>query len=179
MAELPVTLVPYETAWAGRFAEEARRLLSVFAGEVTGVHHVGSTAVPGLRAKPTIDVLLEVRNLEDLDLLRQAAEAAGYLWRGEYGIAGRRYLVVPGAHGREDRVHVHAFAQGHAEVRRHVAFRDYLVAHPERAQAYASLKAALAEAHGADRETYVDGKEAFIRETDALARAWRDTLGRA
>lgn len=173
MAERAVTLVPYDPSWPARFTEEAERLRTVLPGEVVAVHHVGSTAVPGLRAKPTIDVLLEVRSLDGLDARRPDAERAGYRWLGENGIPGRRYLVAPGAPGAEDRAHVHAFEQGHAEVARHVGFRDYLIAHPERAGAYARLKAGLARAHVRDRAAYVDGKAAFIRETDALARAWR------
>ena len=173
MAECAVTLIAQHPAWPERFAEEARRLLTLFAGEVAGVHHVGSTAVPALVAKPTIDVLIEVLSLRRLDALRARALAAGYRWHGENGIVGRRYLVVAGAPGREDEAHVHAFAIGHPEVERHIAFRDYLIAHPARAEAYARLKAGLARAHAEDRAGYVDGKEAFIRETDALARAWR------
>lgn len=177
MTECPVTLAPYDAAWPSRFSEERQRLLAVFRGVAVGIHHIGSTAVPGLRAKPTIDVLLEARSLEDLDALRPYAEAAGFVWRGENGIAGRRYLVLPGAPSREDRVHVHAFERGHPEAGRHVAFRDYLIAHPERTRAYAALKEALAEAHIGDREAYVEGKSTFIRETDALARAWRRGQG--
>ncbi len=170
MAECAVTLVPYDPSWPARFAEEAAHLRSLLAGEVLAVHHVGSTAVPGLRAKPTIDVLLEVRSLARLDALRPTAERAGYRWLGENGIPGRRYLVAAGAPGAEDRAHVHAFVQGHREAARHVGFRDYLIAHPDRADAYGELKASLAATHGDDRAAYVHGKDAFIRETDARAR---------
>ncbi|MEJ2666591.1 MAG: GrpB family protein [Deinococcales bacterium] len=173
MPRATVTLVPYDPGWAERFATEATRLLETFGAEVAGLHHIGSTAVPALTAKPTIDVLLEVRDLSRFGRLRTAAERGGYAWHGEFGIAGRRYLVRAGDADGEDAVHVHAFLAGDAQVARHLAFRDYLLAHPDRAAAYGSLKAKLAAAHGDNREAYVAGKSGFIRETDALARAWR------
>ncbi len=174
MADTPVTIVPHDPAFARRFAEEAVRLLTVFAGRALGVEHVGSTAVPGLAAKPILDMLLLVPDLAGADGRRGAAEAAGYDWRGEYGIAGRRYLVAErrGADGAPYLVHVHAFEAGTPDGWRHVAFRDYLLRHRQRADAYGALKRDLAARLGHDRAAYTDAKSEFVRETDALALAW-------
>lgn len=167
-----VLILPHDPAWRGRFAAEAARLLQLFAGVALDVHHVGSTAVDGLPAKPVLDVLLGVTSVEAMDARRADAEALGYHWHGEAGIGGRRYLTLLGP--AYDAVHVHAFEAGHPEIGRHLAFRDYLRAHPERSAAYAALKATLAERHGADRAAYTDAKGAFIRETEALARSAGD-----
>lgn len=164
-------MLPHDPAWSRRFAVEAARLLGVFAGAALDVHHIGSTAIPGLDAKPVLDVMVVARDGAELDARRPAAEAQGYAWHGEYGISGRRYLTAD--RGFEGTVHVHAFAAGNPEVARHLDFRDYLLCHPDRAERYGRLKRELAERFAADREAYTDGKTAFIRETEELARAWR------
>ena len=164
-------MLPHDPAWSGRFASEAARLLHLFAGVALGVHHIGSTAVPGLDAKPVLDVLLVARALDALDRRRTEAEARGYRWLGENGLSGRRYLEA--RHDAEGMVHVHAFEVGDPEVTRHLDFRDYLICHPERAAGYGRLKRELAERFRDDRDAYTDGKTGFVRETEALARSWR------
>jgi GrpB-like predicted nucleotidyltransferase (UPF0157 family) len=170
MASTDVLILPHDPSWGRRFAAEAARLLVLFEGAVLGVHHVGSTAVPGLAAKPVLDMLLVTRAESALDGWRAAAEGLGYRWHGEAGIRGRRYLLLPGPD--YDAVHVHAFPAGHPEIERHVLFRDYLLAHPRRAAAYGSLKRELARLHRSDRAAYTEAKTAFIRETEVLARGW-------
>jgi len=169
-----ITMLPHDPAWARRFPGEARRLLEVFAGVVLDVHHIGSTAVPGLVAKPILDMMVVVRGLDGVDAARPAAEAAGYRWLGEHGIAGRRYLTRDG--GAEADVHVHTFAVGDPNVERHLDFRDYLLCHTEHAARYGRLKRDLAERYATDRVAYTDAKTAFVRETEALARAWRRSV---
>lgn len=170
MADDAILMLPHDPLWAGRFAVEGGRLLRLFAGAALGVHHVGSTAVPGLEAKPILDVLLVGRDLTALDGCRARAEAEGYRWLGENGLPRRRYLEIRRG---EESVHVHAFAAGDREIARHLDFRDYLLHHPDRAAAYGALKRKLARRFGGDRAGYTDAKSAFIRETEALARAWR------
>ncbi len=167
----PVLMLPHDPAWSRRFASEAARLLQVFVGVTLGVHHIGSTAVPDLEAKPVLDVLLVARALDEIDGRRRDVEARGYRWLGENGLPGRRYLEA--RHAGEGMVHVHAFEVGDPAVNRHLDFRDYLICHPERAARYGRLKRELAELHRDDRAAYTDGKTAFVRETEALARAWR------
>ncbi len=171
MAVEPILMLPHDPRWSRRFAGEAARLLRVFAGVVLGVHHVGSTAVPALDAKPILDVLLVGRDLAALDARRGDAEGGGYRWLGEHGLPRRRYLVADRA--GVGPVHVHAYAAGDPEAQRHLDVRDYLLRHAARAAAYGRLKRSLARRFGHDRAAYNEGKTAFLRETEVLARAWR------
>jgi GrpB-like predicted nucleotidyltransferase (UPF0157 family) len=163
MAVTKVTLVPPDPVWAERFEDEARRLRALFGDVLLAIHHVGSTSVPGLWAKPIIDIMPIVRTIHGLEAWQPAAEAAGYAWRGEYGIPGRRYL-------RTDELHVHIYQPGHPEIARHLAFRDHLRADDGAREAYATLKRELATQ--LDRMAYTDAKGPFVEE--ALRRAMGD-----
>jgi GrpB-like predicted nucleotidyltransferase (UPF0157 family) len=174
MVGLPdrVVVVPYDPTWPGEFEAESKRILRALGDNVVSVHHMGSTAVPGLFAKPIIDVLLEVHDIVCLDGQTGAMEDLGYEAMGEFGIPGRRYFRKCDRSGVRTH-HVHAFQVGSAEIERHLAFRDYMVAHPAEAQAYGALKRELARAHPDDRQAYMDGKDAFVKEHEAKALAWR------
>ena len=138
----------------------------------------GSTAIPGIHAKPSIDILLEVADLAGLDARAAAMVELGYEPKGEFGIPGRRYFRKDSAEGI--RTHqVHAFQAGDAGIERHLAFRDYLMAHPAIAKSYTVLKQQLADAHPDDIEAYMDGKDAFIKEHEARAMAWRKAAKQA
>ena len=166
MAGRVVTVVPPDPAWPERFEHEARRLRVLFGDEVLAIHHVGSTSVPGLWAKPIIDLLPLVRSIARLDAFRPAAEAAGFTWRGEYGQPGRCYL-------RTDDLHVHIYEPGHAVVARNLAFRDHLRANAAARDAYAALKRDLAARFAHQRDAYQDGKSALIE------RILREAMGDA
>ncbi len=171
-----VRVLPYQAAWPVAFEAEALSLRALLGRCVHGLHHIGSTSVPGLAAKPIIDMLLEVPDLARLDAGSEALVAAGYEALGEYGLPGRRYFRKSDALGQRSH-HLHAFTAGHHEVRRHLAFRDYLIAHAEVAAAYGALKQALAMAHPEDIDAYMDGKDPFIKQHEALALAWALTQG--
>lgn len=137
--------------------------------EVVAVHHIGSTAIPGISAKPIIDILLEVREVERLDDLGPEMAGLGYEGKGEFGLPGRRYFAKT-TDGR--RTHqIHAYTTGNPELERHLAFRDFMISHPENAEAYGRLKERLAK-EAADIESYMDGKDAFIKEMERRALAW-------
>lgn len=123
--------------------------------------------MPGLCAKPVLDVLVETFDLKLIDRLEPEFAAAGYVARGEYGIVGRRYFSRP--EGAELKTHVHVFGEGSPEVRRHLIFRDYLRSHPEVAAEYCALKRLLAHAHDRDAEAYQAGKRDFIARIEGLA----------
>jgi len=141
---------------------------------VVRLHHIGSTAIPGIFAKPIIDLLLEVGNIGELDDRSSFMGELGYEAMGEFGIPGRRYYRKNNASGI--RTHqVHAYEAGSPEVERHIAFRDYMIAHPVEAQAYSDLKQKLAQEHPYDIEAYMDGKEPYIKKHEPKAIAWRSS----
>ncbi|MEO0790629.1 MAG: GrpB family protein, partial [Bacteroidota bacterium] len=125
--------------------------------------------------KSVIDMLMEVKDLERLDQQNLAMEKLGYEVMGEYGIAGRRYFRK----GHPLRTHhLHAFASGDSNILRHIAFRDYLVAHSEIARAYADLKRDVAKHCNGDMGEYCEGKEAFIKHYEAVAINWYSKLNK-
>jgi GrpB-like predicted nucleotidyltransferase (UPF0157 family) len=165
-----VHLAPHDTAWAGMAAAEAGRIAPAVGDTLVRIEHIGSTAIPGIAAKPIIDLMPVVRGLEALDARREAVEALGYLWRGEFGIPGRRYC--PLGHDGRRLFHVHFFAAGDGNIARHVAFRDYLRAYRDEALAYETVKRAAAEAQPDDSHAYNDHKSDWIRACQERALAW-------
>ena len=162
-----ITVVDHNPAWAAQYAAEAEKLRAVLGENCTAIHHIGSTAVPGLKAKPILDIMPVVRDLRAVDRAAEDFRRLGYEYLGEFGIPGRRYLRK----GGDERTHqVHVFAEAdEANIRRHIAFRDHLRAHEADRDAYARLKRALAQAHPYDIEAYCEGKAAFVRALERRA----------
>ena len=159
-----VVVVDHDPAWAREFSREAERIRSIVTGEV---HHIGSTAVPGLAAKPIIDMLLEVDEIHLLDD-GDALSSPGYVGLGEYGILGRRYFVKG-----EPRSHqIHAFQRGNEHIARHLSFRDYLRAYEDVSRLYAELKQRLAATCRHNIDVYMDGKDEFVKTHEAIALDW-------
>lgn len=166
-----VVLVPHDPKWARDYSEESARIATSLGDLLVAIHHVGSTAIPDIAAKPVIDMLVEVEDVRALDAAADRLEGLGYEAMGEFGIPGRRYFRKDDAAGR--RTHqIHGFAVGATEVRRHLAFRDFLRANPDEARRYEQLKHALAGRYPEDMEAYTDGKTELIAELDALAAQW-------
>ncbi len=161
-----VQVVTYDRHWPDAFSVEAARLRAVFEAEPVSIHHIGSTSVPGLCAKPVIDILVEVTDLGVIDGVTPELERRGYLARGEYGIPGRRYFSRP-ATSTEWKVHIHAFLQGSPHVARHLRFRDRLRGDAALAARYCALKQRLAAEGGRDANAYQAGKEHFIRSIES------------
>ncbi|MDM8532716.1 GrpB family protein [Anaerolineales bacterium HSG25] len=166
-----VKVVPHNPAWKTEFQVEAKRINNALVGRVEALHHIGSTVIPNITAKPIIDILLEVETITDLDEQASAMEQLGYEAMGEFGIPGRRFFLKDDTAGLRTH-HVHAFQVGHAGVTRHLAFRDYMIAHPQEAQRYSALKQSLAQAHPHDIEAYMAGKGPYIKEQEAQALVW-------
>jgi GrpB-like predicted nucleotidyltransferase (UPF0157 family) len=166
-----VEVVPYNPRWRDVFEAEAKHIAVALGENVVAIHHIGSTAIPNIFAKPVIDLLVEVRDITRVIEQSSAMESLGYQVMGEFGIPGRRYFRKDNHEGI--RTHqIHAFEAGSAEVVRHLAFRDYLIAHPEDAQKYSELKRRLAEENSQNMDGYIDGKDGFIKETDQKAAQW-------
>ena len=136
-----IVVTEYNPAWPGDFAREADAIRELLGENCVAIHHIGSTAVEGLAAKPIIDIMPVVRRLSAVDSAAPALKRLGYEYLGEFGIPGRRYLRK----GGDERTHqVHIFAWDDAEnINRHLAVRDYLRTHPAERDAYAALKLRL------------------------------------
>lgn len=167
-----IEVVPYNPNWLNRFRVEADKIAAVLRPEVIAIHHIGSTAVPNISAKPIIDILVEVRAIEKINDFNEKMIELGYQPKGEVGIPGRRFFIKNEDSTRTH--HVHIFQTGALEVEHHLNFRDYLVAHPEEAQAYSRLKEKLAREFPEDRESYIERKDGFIKEILQNAKAWRE-----
>lgn len=168
-------VVAHDPQWVTRYREEALTLQSLFGKDARAIHHIGSTAVPELSAKPIIDILLEVCDITRVDQYNEAMRQMGYTPRGEYGLPRRRYF--PRIEHGQHLSHVHTWQSGDPEIERHLSFRDYLVANSEQRQAYGRLKQDLAARFAHDRQRYMDGKHQFCQETERLALAWCRAIG--
>jgi GrpB-like predicted nucleotidyltransferase (UPF0157 family) len=167
-----VEVVSHNPQWRDAFEAEAKHVAAALGENVVAIHHIGSTAIPNIYAKPVIDLLVEVRDITEVDGRSSVMESFGYEVMGEYGISGRRYFRKDDQEGI--RTHnIHAFEAASAEVERHLAFRDYMIAHPVDAQRYSELKRRLAEEHPQSIDGYMDGKDGFIKEMDRRAAQWR------
>lgn len=166
-----IVVVPHENHWSEKFQMEAERLKTAMP-ETVKIHHIGSTSVPGLAAKPIIDMIMEVESIERVDRWNERFIELGYIVKGEKGISGRRFFI----HGTEEKrsYHLHVFEKGNPEIVRHLAFRDYMMAHCEEAEAYATLKKELAEKYTYDGTLYTEGKNEFVRSVDEKAKEWRE-----
>ena len=169
-----VEVLPHDPRWRDAFEAEAKQVAEALGENVSAVHHIGSTSIPNIYAKPVIDLLVEVGRIDEVDGRSSAMESLGYEVMGEYGIPGRRYFRKDNREGIRTH-HIHAFESGSAEAERHLAFRDYMLAHPEDARNYSELKRKLAEENPQNMDGYIDGKDDFIKEIDRRAARWRNS----
>ena len=166
-----VKLVPPSPLWPALAQAEADRFAQALGDNLVAIHHIGSTSIAGIWAKPIIDLLPEVSSLELLDLARPHIEALGYEYWGEYGLPGRRFCPrrVDGLR----RVNVHCYQSGQSELHRHLAFRDYLRAHPQVALAYQQEKLRCRDLCPEDAFAYTECKSDWIKATERAALAWQ------
>lgn len=163
-------IVPYDPSWPLRFAAERRRILAAAGRSLRVIEHIGSTAVPGLGAKPILDLMGGVEHLDDAAALIEPLERLGYEYvpAFEAEMPDRRYFRK-GSDGARSH-HLHVVERGGAFWRRHLRFRDLLRADAEAARGYYALKLRLARRFGADRQGYTDAKAGFIEAVVARAR---------
>lgn len=166
MSKRKIEVVDYDPGWITLFQDEVTTLKEALGTLIVSAHHIGSTAVPGLAAKPIIDILLEVSDVHALNACSNAMRAIGFEPRGEYGINGRRYFEK-GGNARSH--HLHAFEVGNEHIDRHLAYRDYLRANPDVASEYARLKCRIAKECNNNSTVYGEGKSAFVQHHERLA----------
>ena len=162
-----IEVVPHDPGWASAFAREASALRNIFIDTLVAMHHVGSTSIDGLPAKPIIDILVVLRETDTIARFNNAMEGLGYKVRGECldaaipGTPGRFYFTKETGGVRTH--HVHVCADSHADIADQLLFRDYLRTHRLRAVEYGDLKEGLAHRYRHDNLGYMRGKDAFIK----------------
>jgi GrpB-like predicted nucleotidyltransferase (UPF0157 family) len=157
-----IEIVDYNPGWPRMFEEERASLLPLIGQYVEDIQHTGSTSVPGLAAKPVIDILIAVRGLALVEKCVGPIEGLGYGYLGENGLPGRHFFRKPGGRGWHRTHHIHMVLKGSSEWENQTRFRDYLRAHPETRQQYQDLKQELAARFGDDRRGYTDAKQDFV-----------------
>ncbi len=150
-----VILREYDPAWAQLYEEWRARILDVAGDHITEIHHIGSTSVPGLLAKPVIDIMPGIAQFEDGFSIVRAMQELGFQSRGEFGLLLRHYF------NRTD-VHVHVYPVGQGEWHNQLAFRDYLRTHEDARNTYIALKRDLQHRHRYNRAAYTEAKSDFI-----------------
>lgn len=167
---MKVVVTEYRDEWTQQFSEESQKMKEIFGDEVIDIYHIGSTSVPGLKAKPIIDIMPVVKDIKKIDSYNEQMQGLGYECMGEFGIKGRRYFRK----GAKHRTHqVHVFQEDNKDdITRHLAVRDYLRTHPDEARAYGDLKESLAKRFPRDFEAYKDGKDMFVKELERKALHW-------
>ena len=165
-----VELVPHNPDWSNQADEEAQRILSGLSFPIVGIYHIGSTSVAGIKAKPILDFVIEVEDLEDVIQAVPEFETIGYASKGEYGIPGRQFFTRDTNGDRTH--HLHVFQTGHPDIERHNVFRDFLRANPDAAREYEKLKEKLAKRFPKQSSNYTAAKSDFILSMDEVARYW-------
>jgi GrpB-like predicted nucleotidyltransferase (UPF0157 family) len=166
-----VVIVEYNPRWPAMYQEERQSILTATGDLIVAIEHIGSTAVPGLGAKPIIDIMAAVRELVDAERCVEPLKTIGYEYVPEYNdiIPERRYFHKGPPEGRTHHLHVVELTSDFWE--RHLLFRDFLRLHPEEAQEYYRLKMELSTKYGADREGYTEAKTSFIESVVARVQA--------
>lgn len=160
----PVKILPYDPTWPGKYELEKQRLLALCPEAFVAIEHIGSTATPGMDAKPVIDLMGGVRSMAEADVLLPLLCKNGYTTSEEFNatLADRRWLM---RHAEGHRTHhLHLVIHGSHDWHARIGFRDMLRANPDIALRYRNLKTRLADTMGLDREAYTSAKTKFIEE---------------
>lgn len=167
-----IVVTEYNPLWLKMFDIEAEKIKRILKKNCIAIHHIGSTSVVGLAAKPIIDIMPIVHNLEDVDRVALEFEKIGYEYMGEFGISGRRYLRK----GGDERTHqIHIFSEDNTvDIERHLVVRDYLRTHKAVCEEYATLKKELAQKYPYDIDGYCDGKDCFVQQMEKEALKWKN-----
>ena len=158
-----VKVTEYNKDWPLMYEKEAVKLRKIFRSEIIEIYHIGSTSVDGLIAKPIIDIMPVVRDVNRIDDYNTKMIDIGYEPKGENGLPSRRFFQKG---GDERTHHIHFYEMGNTEIERHLAFRNYLRTHPDVLKKYGSLKKELSQRFSRDIEAYISGKEQLVSEIE-------------
>jgi GrpB-like predicted nucleotidyltransferase (UPF0157 family) len=167
-----VRIVDYDPAWPEMAAAEVSRVVAALGEQAVRVDHVGSTAVPGLAAKPIVDLQASVVEVDPTEPYARPLEALGYLFAPDPASPDFHFFGRPAERPRT--FHLHVCAAGDDDERRHLALRDYLRAHPDEAERYAARKRELVGDRPGDRLAYIEGKAAYVAALERRALRWVD-----
>ena len=165
-----IIVVDYNPNWKTLYEKEAKAISMILQDILVDIHHIGSTAIENLKAKPIIDIMPIVKDIDDVDKYNTLFEGLGYECMGELGIRNRRYFRK----GGDNRTHqIHIFQEeDEPNIIRHLAVRDYLRSHTNIMEEYGELKAELANKFPKDIEGYCTGKEIFMQDLETKALHW-------
>jgi GrpB-like predicted nucleotidyltransferase (UPF0157 family) len=158
-----IELMPYTPMFQEFYLKECKVLEKVLRNNCIEVYHIGSTAIPGIMAKPTLDILCVVHTLDGIEAFKDEFEALGLNWHGENGVEGRLYFVRLAKDGETHLSHVHIFEASNPAVADHLDFRDYLRAEEEVAKEYEKVKIEFAKRFANDPAKYTEAKSDFIQ----------------
>lgn len=157
----------YNPEWRRLFEEEKQQLRRVIGDRVLEIQHIGSTSIPGMIAKPILDLAIAVTNFEAAAVCIKPLESLGYVYRGEYGMPRRHFFVK----GQPRTHHLHILEINSWDWQRHILFRDYLIQYPEIARQYTNLKLKLLQQYCGNRDAYQAGKSEFVGEVEQQAKS--------
>jgi GrpB-like predicted nucleotidyltransferase (UPF0157 family) len=169
-----VVIVPYDVQWPERFAQLARDMRSALKAVALRIDHIGSTSIPGLAAKPVIDIQISVPDFEPLDAFRIPLEGLGYVFHPKNPELTKRYFREPPG---QPRTHIHVRRAGGFDEQSALLFRDFLRLHADVAAQYEALKTELARRYRTERGAYTNAKQPFIWKVTAQANLWAQQTG--
>ncbi|MDP3641368.1 MAG: GrpB family protein, partial [Alphaproteobacteria bacterium] len=150
----------YDPKWIQLFEKELLLLHSIFGEVALIIHHIGSTAIPGIKAKPIIDILITTNSIHAIDNFDDQMEQSDYVIGGEFGLVGRRFYCK--GDDQHCHFHVHVYEATHPSVEKYLLFRNYMINHPNDAKDYESLKTDLATKYPNNRTLYTQSKGEYI-----------------
>lgn len=163
-------MLAWTDEWEESYSQEEKILKEVLRNELVDIFHIGSTSIPTIGyAKPIIDILIVVKDIENIDLYNNKMLELGYEPKGENGIAGRRYFPK----GKDNRTHhIHIFQVESEQIKIHLDFKEYLIKNPVEAKKYGELKINLTKQFPNEHNKYQEGKQQFVNELADKANEW-------
>jgi Uncharacterized conserved protein len=166
-----VQLTPYDKEWATLFLDTKYEVQQILGSNVIDIQHIGSTSIKSIVAKPILDVAVIVYDLDKINF--EGMKNNGYVFGGEAGVTGRSFFAKY-RDGDISTHHIHCYEKDNQNLLANIAFRDYLIAHPDYAKQYSDLKMQLAKRYKSDRVTYTNEKTEFIKIVLQLAKEETD-----